>query len=328
MSAPESEGAATPRKAIWLASYPKSGNTWARVFLYNLMREMRGEPWGRPSEPALAETAPYEYKEWWATVESTPSLGDLSSAEIYAARFKFQGDLVSSLIDVRATTEPVLLKTHSAVTHLEGFSTINFDVSQAAVYTVRNPLDVCIDYAKHSGSSLDETIAVMASAYAGTGGVWPSYELMGSWSLHVASWLLVRQRPVLILRYEDMLAAPEVSFARVAAFLGFKPSAEQVLLAVEKSSLPDLTREEEPFGFVDCLPEHDRFFRNGKAGQWREVLSQEQINAIVAAHGPMMMRCGYLPEDCSTWGQGVTSGEISSPGPSTFSNDQRGHAST
>jgi hypothetical protein len=32
-----------PQKAVWIASYPKSGNTWVRVFLHNLMRELRGE---------------------------------------------------------------------------------------------------------------------------------------------------------------------------------------------------------------------------------------------------------------------------------------------
>ena len=35
--------AADKRRAVWIASYPKSGNTWVRVFLHNLSRELRGE---------------------------------------------------------------------------------------------------------------------------------------------------------------------------------------------------------------------------------------------------------------------------------------------
>ena len=37
---------------------------------------------------------------------------------------------------------------------------------------------------------------------------------------------------------------------------------------------------------------------SGKAGQWREALTPAHVSAIVAAHGPMMMRFGYLAEDC------------------------------
>jgi hypothetical protein len=42
----------------------------------------------------------------------------------------------------------------------------------------------------------------------------------------------------------------------------------------------------------------EKFFREGKAGQWREALSQSQVSAVLSAHAPMMMRFGYLPEDC------------------------------
>jgi len=33
-----------PKGIVWIASYPKSGNTWMRMFIYQLMRIMGGEP--------------------------------------------------------------------------------------------------------------------------------------------------------------------------------------------------------------------------------------------------------------------------------------------
>ena len=62
-----------------------------------------------------------------------------------------------------------------------------------------------------------------------------SYEYMGSWSFHVASWMSVTSRPVLILRYEDLLCAPERNFGRVASFLRLQPTTQQLRRAIEKS---------------------------------------------------------------------------------------------
>jgi hypothetical protein len=124
------------------------------------------------------------------------------------------------------------------------------------------------------------------------------YEFLGSWSFHAASWMSIPHRPVLLLRYEDMLSAPEKSFGRLAAFLRVKPTASQLNRAIEKSSFGEMVRQEEANGFNERPPTADKFFREGKAGQWREALSQSQVNAVISAHGPMMMRFGYLAEDC------------------------------
>jgi hypothetical protein len=95
-----------------------------------------------------------------------------------------------------------------------------------------------------------------------------------------------------------MLAAPERSFGRLATFLRLKPDAGPLQRAIEKSSFAELARQEELHGFVERPPTSAKFFRAGKAGQWREALSQSQIRGVIAAHGPMMMRLGYLAEDC------------------------------
>jgi hypothetical protein len=43
-------------------------------------------------------------------------------------------------------------------------------------------------------------------------------------------------------------------------------------------------------------PEHaQRFFREGRAGQWKDILSAEQIDRIVSDHREQMARFGYLP---------------------------------
>jgi Sulfotransferase domain len=280
------------QRAIWIASYPKSGNTWVRVLIHNLIRELRGQHEGAQDINALHEITLRESLAPWFARRLGKSPHAATAREIADARTNVQADMV------RGEGGPLYIKTHNAVAIVEGFPTVNFDVTLAAVYILRNPLDVAVSYARYSGLTIDRIIAYMADP---SGGIDMSerrvYEFVGSWSFHVASWMAVPHRPVLLLRYEDMLATPERSFARLAAFLRLKPGPEQLRRAIEKSSFAELARQEEEHGFVERPNSSEKFFRVGKAGQWREALLQNQVNAIVSAHAPMMMRFGYLAED-------------------------------
>src|SRR5690606_39920483 len=56
-------------------------------------------------------------------------------------------------------------------------------------------------------------------------------------------------------------------------------------------------REEETEGFAERPEDVGRFFRVGRAGQWRDQLSAEQVDRVVSAHGEQMARFGYLPAE-------------------------------
>ncbi len=281
------------QRAIWIASYPKSGNTWVRVFLHNLLRELRGDSESAQSINALHEMTGREALKPYFDRRLGKPAQQATPQEIAAARFAVQADMTAG------GGGPLFIKTHNAVANVEGFPTINFDVTLAAVYLVRNPLDVAVSYSQFAGVPIDPIIALMAEPSGiGAGNEQRVYEFMGSWSFNVASWLSVPHRPVIILRYEDLLAAPERGFSRLASFLRLKPTPDQLRRAIEKSSFDVLARQEAAQGFVEKPETAEKFFRAGKAGQWKDVLSPDQIETIVAAHGPMMMRFGYVAESC------------------------------
>jgi hypothetical protein len=108
----------------------------------------------------------------------------------------------------------------------------------------------------------------------------------------------VPHQPVLTLRYEDMLASPERTFGRLASFLRMKPTAMQLWSAIERSTFFELSRQEKAHGFIEKPKIAEKFFRSGEAGQWEQAMSREQVKAIIHAHAPMMMRFGYLVQDC------------------------------
>ena len=62
------------------------------------------------------------------------------------------------------------------------------------------------------------------------------------------------------------------------------------------ASFKELRKQEDSEGFPERSAAQERFFRSGKAGGWRDVLSDNQVHRIVAVHRAQMARFGYIPE--------------------------------
>ena len=96
-------------------------------------------------------------------------------------------------------------------------------------------------------------------------------------------------------RNEDMLSAPHKSFAAIDRFLQLGSPRDRLERAIRRSSFKVLQEQEKRRGFREKTEVAERFFRAGKAGQWRTALSRAQIDRVVEAHRDQMARFGYLP---------------------------------
>ncbi|MGH7023793.1 MAG: sulfotransferase domain-containing protein [Caulobacteraceae bacterium] len=286
---PASEG--PPQGIVWLASYPKSGNTWTRTFLHNLLGLMEGDQ----GEHDINEIN--EFTTWdLAAKRYEPILGksvlEAERAEIAAARPLVQAEIAAQ------TDGLSLVKTHHALVMDRGQPTLNFAVTTGAVYLVRNPLDIAVSFAHHMGTSIDVAIAQMGQKGLETAVTEKSvYEVYGSWSEHVRSWTAKPHRAVIVARYEDMLADPFTAFSGIARHLLLRAGLDQIDEAIARSSFDRLKAQEDARGFREKPESSERFFREGKAGGWRKRLSRRQIRQIVRDHRAEMARFGYLTDD-------------------------------
>jgi hypothetical protein len=272
-------------KLIWIASYPKSGNTWVRAFLHNYIRQ---------------EDAPYDINR----------LTDLTAADVNAERYHRYDPRPASryaIADVQRMrplvhrdltaldTTLVFVKTHNARLTVAGVPLITPEVTAGAIYVVRDPRDIAVSYSAHLGRSIDETIARMADPEAATGGTDAKvYELHSSWSAHVRSWILPPDPMIPVLRYEALAAAPEPVFGRLIAWLGQPPPPERLKRAVAFSRLAELRRQEQAKGFNERVAQATApFFGRGEPGGWRHVLTPAQQARIERDHGATMALCGY-----------------------------------
>jgi Sulfotransferase domain len=273
-------------KIIWLASYPKSGNTWLRAFLHNLLRD---PPEGYDINSMTDFTIGDSAVTWYIPLIGRGP-GDWTFEEVGRVRRQVHEAMT------RAHPDSVFVKTHNALASDPYSPMITLELTAGAIYIVRNPLDVAISYSHHLGKTIDQTVDILNSPNSGTPNTMRNVcQLLRTWSEHVQSWTAHPHPGLHILRYEDMLDEPEKTFGGVAAFLGLKPPRERVLRAIERCRFEELRKREEAHGFTERSEFAERFFREGRAGQWRQVLTEVQVKRIVDAHRPIMQRFGYYP---------------------------------
>jgi hypothetical protein len=272
-------------RLIWLASYPKSGNTWLRAFLHNLLRDPpEGYDINRITDFSVSDSARIWFR---GIIDKTET--DWSHEDVALARGKAHGRIAASRSD------DVFVKTHNALVHFMGHPLISMELTAGAIYILRNPLDVCLSLADHYGCDVDEAIRIMNDPTTGTtANGHLVYEVHKNWSIHVESWTARPHPGLLIMRYEDLLTAPTEHFGRLARFLGLNPPPDRLQRAIQRSSFKQLQSQEAAAGFRERSNKSLRFFRQGTANQWRSHLTDAQIARVIDSNRRQMERFGYL----------------------------------
>ena len=272
---------------FWLASYPKSGNTWTRCFLANLQfADAAGVNINELHTGAIASSRP------WVEDGLGIDIDELSHKEIEALRphaYLWQANHKNDQYH----------KIHDAYTYLDdGSPLIPKAAIRGVVYLVRNPLDVVFSYANHSSIKIEKSLEMICDSQHGfcrskRGLKNQLRQKLGSWSEHVLSWLEV-DLPKLVMRYEDLKRDPVAAFTQIARFFEFNNSVQEIKLAVKKSRFEQLHKQEQEQGFCEKAPRVKFFFNKGKSGQWKHRLSPEQIRRVVEVNRVGMERLGYL----------------------------------
>jgi hypothetical protein len=274
---------------VWLASYPKSGNTWLRIFLYQLLRIATGRPQESGEINHLERASVYESRlvALFERFLGRP-LAEASFLDTMRVRPTVQA-LIAEMMPITG-----LVKTHNLLGSVKDMPTINAAVTAGAIYVVRDPRDVALSLSRFLETDVDHAIEVLnTSAYVTNNSQVSAGEIWGNWSEHARSWTDTKDATVLVVRYEDMLAKPSETFVAVSRHLRLPVSPVQVNEAVALASFDHLRDEEERLGFVERTTKATPFFASGKSGVWRQQLKPQQAKAIVAAHGETMARFGY-----------------------------------
>ena len=281
------------KNIIWLASYPKSGNTWFRIFLSSLL--------GDEKEPIDINniTSTHGIASARNIFDNLTGIeaSDLSHDEVDVLR----PGLYNRISD--ESNETLFIKVHDAYTFLPDKSPLfPPSATKGIIYIVRNPLDVAVSNSNHNGCTVQQSIEMMGDGNYGLCSKSKKLkdqlrQKMGTWSDHVMSWTNAPEQDVHVVRYEDMKQSPVETFTAAIQFAGLDFDLNAVESAIKKSSFDEMQKQEREKGFKERPFGTPSFFRKGESGSWREQLTTEQVKQIIDNHSSVMLKFGYLTGD-------------------------------
>lgn len=276
------------KNIIWLASYPKSGNTWFRSFMTALKNG------GKVHINELDTDGIFSNK---FTMEDVLDVDADDIRKSAIDHFKRLALTYQSSI----SEEKMFIKIHDlySLSTYDNKPIVPFESTYAAIYFVRNPLDVSISLANHLGQTIDHTIdkvltdpqTIISKNVKYLNSQFPQW--IGTWNNHVTSWKMIESFPVFFVRYEDMKQSPQKTFSDILHKIGYIASELEISKALEASKFENLKQQEQEFGFKEKPLSSKRFFHKGKMDQWREQLTKSQIDKIKQINEPMMREFGY-----------------------------------
>ena len=268
--------------AVWIASYPKSGNTWLRCLL-----------------EAYRRNGNLDINDIRITTGDGGAVIIQGVSPIPIEELGFRGEMLvrpAALLNLfTRLTKPMWIKTHFANIQPAGLPhCIPQDFTERAIYIVRDPRAVFLSFAQFFNFSLRTAADAMANNEFAIGGMGRyASTLLASWSTHVASWTSETAYPVHIVKYEDLIEDSAKELSEVLEFMGIKINKATIDRAVKAADISKLKTEEEKGGFRENITEkHGNFFNGGTS--WKEELGPKWIARIEKDHGKVMKALGYL----------------------------------
>ena len=280
---------------IWIASYPKSGNTWVRsilgsylysdngIFNFDLLKKIQQFP-SKPYFKFFLKdfTDIKKISDHWIAAQDRINL--------------FNNDIT-------------FLKTHSALCTFENNSFTNKNNTKAAIYIVRAPRNLITSLSHHYSLNIDQSFDFMnnkeqillKNKYGlGDFGI---ATVLGSWSEHYKSWQNLKFAPILIIKYEDLIKDTKNTFISILNFLSalmdIKIDEKKIINTVDSCSFEKLAEKEKTEGFFESVPSKENlkklnFFYLGKKNDWKKLLDPKIEEQIRFKFIKEMKELGYI----------------------------------
>ena len=278
---------------IWLASYPKSGNTWVRSIISSLLYSSDGAF----NFDLIKKIPQFPKKEIFKDfVKDFSNFNEIKKNWIVAQK------------KINSEKEIKLFKTHNGKYTVEKDNFTDDQNSLAVIYIVRDPRTLVKSISNHFTKSHDDASKfLIAPSLIGNG---KSFEerkdgiltLVGKWNDHYRSWTRNKNN-LLLIKYEDLVNNPETELIKLIKFLekyiNFKTNEKKNRTILETTSFTNLRNMEEQGLFKEGVLNKKtnnkaNFFHLGPKNMWQENLDKKIINEIEKNFYNEMKELGYL----------------------------------
>ncbi len=277
---------------IWLASYPKSGNTWIRFFINSLLYAKEGK--GNLINIANIRAFP-KPQQFINLVKNLDNIKEVSKNWVTA-----QGIL-------NLDKKIKFIKTHNVFCKLNGHPFTDLNNTLGVIYIVRDPRNVVTSIKYHYQLDTLENaknFIFFENTISGdkNKNENPMPSIIGSWKTHYNSWKKFPKN-LLILNYDKILSNPKKEFSKIKRFLErilkFKIDENKFNDAVENCKFEKLQQIEQSEGFIESVidkktGQKKKFFNMGPKNDWKNHLDKNIKDEIENNFREEMKELNYL----------------------------------
>ena len=273
---------------IWLASYPKSGNTFVRAML---------------SAYFFSKDGSFDFKQL-KSIKQFPSKKLFLKMGITT---KDSGEILKNYIKaqeyINSKAPLILLKTHSSLFNINNNKFTNLINSLGVIYIVRDPRNVVSSFANHYNLDLKESInKLISDSLLGESSDKKVFTYMLSWKNNYNSWkLFLKEKKYLLIKYEDLIKDPKETLVKMLNFI-FRLSNNQSNIDFKKvdevissTTFEKLKTLENKFGFEEKSSKADKnFFNLGQQNKWQEILDPVSLKILTDEFNEEMTELSYM----------------------------------
>ena len=274
---------------IWLASYPKSGNTWVRLFLDSLFNSSENFNINQN----FIEQFPLRSNFF----ELTDNVNDQE---------EFAKHCIAAQQKLNLDNKIKIFKTHNALWNWKNgkYSFTNENETLGVIHIVRDPRNVVTSILNYfHKKNYQDAIEFMRKDRI-LGGDEDEHGLptiIGSWSNHYKSWKKFKKN-YLLIKYEDLIKKNKEEFFKITNYLNslgdFKFSKNNISKAIKNCEFENLSKQEDKFGFISNSDTNkklnQKFFNLGPNKDWKKILNKEYQEEIENLFGTEMKDVGYI----------------------------------
>ena len=262
---------------IWIASYPKSGNTWLRSFISSYYFSKKG----KFSFELLMNVLQFPSVKF--TKKNLNSELEASNNWIYNQKQFFSGENIH------------FIKTHNSLNQYKGNSFTTKNLSLGAIYIVRDPRNLITSMTHHYSLSyeqaykklIDENASLLEKSREGD---YSNFSFLGSWSSHFKSWKNCKDFKTLFVKYEDLENNKYDAFKKIVQFINSLKqdksslNEKKFLNSINSTNFSNLRNKEEIEGFEESVNsksgERKRFFNLGFNNRWQKILPKNILTKL------------------------------------------------
>tara|TARA_B100001121_G_scaffold238362_1_gene212036 strand:+ start:259 stop:1098 length:840 start_codon:yes stop_codon:yes gene_type:complete len=277
---------------LWLASYPKSGNTFLRSLLASYFYTKDGNF----NFDLLKKIKQFPVNENFSQIGI-----DIKNKYLVAENY------IKAQEEINKSKKLTFLKTHSSFCKMfNKFNFSNLKNSLGVIYIVRDPRNVVISFARHNSQSIETTSELLITDLA-TGNEKNEVEVyLGSWNFNYNSWKVYQNsKKYLLIKYEDLVNNTQKTFTEILKFINniSKINSEidikKIKKIVKETTFSRMKHLENEYGFEEAKINDNtgqmvKFFNQGPENDWKNILNDEIKKKIELKFHQEMKELGYL----------------------------------